>query len=136
MLVVQLLRWLLDHPLEADIPAGLLAGLSHPKLARALTAVHERPGAAWSLAAMADAAGMSRSAFASAFKAQLGVAPAEYLLHWRVSIAQTMLVGGASVKSAGDELGYASAASFSRAFAQAAGSSPRAWLQGQDKLVT
>ena len=136
VLLVQLLRWLLDHPQEAGMPAGLLAGLSHPKLARALTAVHERPGAKWSMEAMAQAAGMSRSAFASAFKVHLDVAPAEYLLHWRVSIAQTMLVGGASVKAAGNELGYASAASFSRAFAQAAGSSPRAWLQGQDRPVT
>ena len=131
VLVLQLLRWLLDHPQEAGMPPGLLTGLAHPKLARALTAVHERPGGAWSLAAMAQAAGMSRSAFAAAFKAELGVAPAEYLLQWRVSIAQTMLIGGSSVKEAGSELGYASAASFSRAFAQALGSSPRAWLQSR-----
>ncbi|ROZ79878.1 AraC family transcriptional regulator [Ramlibacter sp. WS9] len=128
VLVLQLLRWLLDHPQEAGIPRGLLTGLAHPKLARALTALHERPGEPWSLASMAEAAGMSRSAFASEFKALLGIAPADYLLRWRVSIAQTMLAGGASVKEASSELGYASAASFSRAFAQASGSSPRAWL--------
>jgi AraC-like DNA-binding protein len=50
------------------------------------------------------------------------------LLRWRVSLAQTMLRDGASVKAASDALGYASAAAFSRAFTQAVGQSPRAWL--------
>jgi hypothetical protein len=40
------------------------------------------------------AAGMSRSAFAAEFKLQLGVTPAEYLLRWRVSLAQSMLLAG------------------------------------------
>lgn len=127
VLMLQLLRWLLDHPREAGIQEGLLMGLSHPKLARALTRMHECPGQAWSLAAMAREAGMSRSAFAAQFKSALGTSPAEYLLRWRVSIAQAMLRRGASVKSISDELGYASAAAFSRAFAQRVGASPRAW---------
>lgn len=129
VLVVQLLRWMLDHPEDAGLPVGLFAGLSHPKLARALTALHERPGAAWTLASMAARAGMSRSAFAALFKSVLGTSPADYLLQWRVSIAQSMLAGGASVKAVSDALGYASAASFSRAFAQTAGASPRMWLK-------
>lgn len=131
VLLLQLLRWLLDHPEEADLPNGLLTGLAHPRLARALVAVHERPGEAWTLESMAAQAGMSRSAFAATFKDQVGETPAEYLLRWRVSIAQSLLRGGQSIKAAADELGYASASSFSRAFAQTAGVSPRAWLQLQ-----
>ena len=131
VLLLQLLRWLLDHPEEAGMPAGLIYGLSHPKLARALTAMHENPGGEWALESMARAAGMSRSAFAAEFKLQVGTPPAEYLLQWRVSIAQSMLTSGASIKSASEKLGYASAASFSRAFAQAVGRSPRIWLQGR-----
>jgi len=98
-------------------------------LARALTAVHESPGAAWALESMAQAAGMSRSAFAAEFKLQVGMTPAEYLLRWRVSLAQSMLLAGGSVKLASEKLGYASAASFSRAFVQSVGVSPRDWLQ-------
>lgn len=134
VLVLQLLRWLLDHPSQGGVQEGLLSGLAHPKLARALTALHERPGKAWSLEAMALEAGMSRSAFAAEFKAMLGVTPAEYLLQWRVAIAQSMLRSGARVKRASDELGYASAAAFSRAFTQAAGMSPRLWLKQQESL--
>jgi AraC-like DNA-binding protein len=80
---------------------------------------------------MAEAAGMSRSAFAAEFKAAIGVPPGVYLLRWRVSIAQAMLRNGASVKRISDELGYASPAAFSRAFSQVEGASPRAWLKDQ-----
>jgi AraC-like DNA-binding protein len=130
VLMLQLLRWLLDHPEQADMRDGLLSGLAHPKLSRALTRMHERPGEAWSLDAMAQVAGMSRSAFAAEFKVTLGTTPADYLLRWRVAISQSMLRDGASVKHVGDELGYASAAAFSRAFAQIVGASPRLWLKG------
>jgi AraC-like DNA-binding protein len=129
VLLLQVLRWMLDHPDASDVPAGLLSGLAEPRLARALTAVHERPGAPWTLEAMAAAAAMSRSAFAAAFKARLGVAPAAYLLGWRVALAQTRLRAGESVKTVADALGYTSATAFSRAFAQHCGVSPRAWLQ-------
>jgi AraC-like DNA-binding protein len=129
VLMLQLLRWMLDHPTEAGLPAGLLTGLSHPKLARTLTALHDRPAEAWNLESMAQTAGMSRSAFAVAFKENLGVSPADYLLRWRVSIMQTLLRDGASIKASADQLGYATAASLSRAFTQVVGESPRGWLQ-------
>jgi AraC-like DNA-binding protein len=129
VLLLQVLRWLLDHPGHGGMTAGLLQGLAHPKLARALTAMHESPGAAWALEPMAEAAGMSRSAFAAEFKLHLGVTPAEYLLQWRIALAQSMLLAGSPIKLASEKLGYASAASFSRAFAQSVGLSPRAWLQ-------
>ena len=77
VLLLQMLRWLLDHPDQGGIDDGLLCGLAHPKLARLLTALHERPGEPWPLEAMAAEAGMSRSAFAAEFKATLGSAPAE-----------------------------------------------------------
>ena len=78
---------------------------------------------------MAAQAGMSRSVFAATFKDQVGETPADYLLRWRVSVAQTLLRSGQSIKAAANALGYASASSFSRAFAQTTGVSPRAWLQ-------
>jgi AraC-like DNA-binding protein len=129
VLILQLLRWLLDHPEDAGLAPGLLSGLSHPKLARVLTALHEHPAQAWSLEAMAATAGMSRSAFAATFKACLDETPADYLARWRVSLAQSLLREGWSVKSASDQLGYSSAASLSRAFAHSVGVSPRGWLQ-------
>lgn len=128
VVLIQLLRWLIDHPHEAGIQPGLLTGLADPRLARALVALHETPGAPWSLAGMAEQAGMSRSAFAAAFKAAVGQPPADYLADWRLSLAQAQLRQGRPVKAIADELGYASASALSRLFSQRLGRSPRQWL--------
>ncbi len=128
VVLLQLLRWLLDHPQESGVSCGLLWGLSDPALARALTAMHESPGTPWSLEAMAQQAGMSRSAFAARFKEVLGVTPAEYLSDWRMAIAKSLLRTGRSVKFIADALGYANASALSRVFAQRVGVSPRVWM--------
>jgi AraC-like DNA-binding protein len=132
VLLLQLLRWMLDHPEAADLPRGTLTGLAHPKLARALVALYEQPGEDWRLERLATQAGMSRSAFAVAFKEQLGETPGEHVAGLRMSIAQGLLREGRSVKAIADELGYSGAAALSRAFTQAIGASPRAWLQQAD----
>lgn len=128
VVLLQLLRWLLDHPGRAQMPPGLLTGLADPQLARTLTALHEAPGEPWSLEQMAAQAGMSRSAFAARFKAVVGETPADYLAHWRLTLAQAHLRGGRSIKSMAQELGYANPSALSRVFAQKLGLSPRAWL--------
>lgn len=133
VLILQLLRWLLDHPEQAGLAPGLLRGLSHPKLARLLSALHERPAQAWSLQAMAATAGMSRSAFAATFKAYLDETPADYLARWRLSIAQSLLREGWSIKSVSDQLGYSSPAALSRAFSLSVGVSPRGWLRSRNE---
>lgn len=128
VLLLQILRWLLDHPDEGTVPTGLLMGLAHPQLSKALVGIQERPGDPWTVDSMAACAGMSRSAFAVAFKAQVGETPADYLAQWRLSIAQAQLRNGASVKAIAQDLGYGSASALSRVFAQKVGVSPRAWL--------
>jgi AraC-like DNA-binding protein len=131
VLLLQLLRWLLDHPEESGMPAGLLNGLSHPQLAKALVALHESPGDDWTLPRMAECAGMSRSAFAATFKSHVGEGPAEYLAHWRLSIAQSRLLLGSPLKAVAEDLGYSSASALSRVFAQKVGVAPRDWLKRQ-----
>ena len=128
MVLIQLLRWLIDHPAEAGIQAGLMTGLADPRLARALVAMHQTPGAPWSLADLAGHAGMSRSAFAAAFKDAVGQPPADYLADWRLALAQSRLRDGRPVKAIAAELGYANASALSRAFSRKLGASPRAWL--------
>lgn len=135
VVLVQLLRWLLDHPEEAGVSAGLLAGLSDARLARALVAVHESPGESWSLERMAARAGMSRSSFAAHFRAVVGDTPAEYLADWRIGIAQAHLRAGRPVKAVADELGYANASALSRLFRQKLGASPRQWLEQHKRVA-
>lgn len=128
VVLIQLLRWMLDHPGELSLPPGLLPGLADERLAPALVAMHEAPGEPWSLDALARRATLSRSAFAARFKEVLGRSPGDYLTEWRLTIAQEQLRAGMSVTSVAAELGYASASAFSRVFAQRIGRSPRAWL--------
>lgn len=133
VVLLQLLRWLLDHPQQAQMPPGLLTGLADPQLSRTLTALHEAPGEPWSLAQMAQQAAMSRSAFAARFKAVVGDTPADYLAHWRLTLAQAHLRAGRSLKSIAHELGYANPSALSRVFAQKLGMSARDWREAVDE---
>jgi len=128
VVLIQLLRWVLDHPQQAGVPGGLFAGLSHPRLAAALVAMHEQPGEAWTLERMAQQAGMSRSAFAGCFREVVGQTPADYLAGWRLSLAQAELRNGRPLKAIATDLGYANPSAFTRLFTHKTGCSPRQWL--------
>lgn len=129
VVMLQLLRWLLDHPQEAGVRTGLITGLSDPRLARTLVALHEAPGEPWDLHRMAACAGMSRTAFATTFREVMGQTPADHLADWRMALAQSQLRQGRSVKALADELGYANPSALSRAFTARTGLSPREWLR-------
>ena len=131
VVLIQLLRWMLDHSGRLDLPPGLLPGLADERLAPALVAMHEGPGESWSLDTLARTANMSRSAFAAHFKEVLGRSPGDHLTEWRLTVAQERLRAGQSVTSVAAELGYASTSSFSRVFAQRIGLSPRAWRESE-----
>jgi len=128
VVVLQLLRWLLDHPQEAGVRPGLIIGLSDPRLARALVAMHDSPGEDWTLERMAERAGMSRTAFANTFRKTVGQTPADYLTGWRIALAQSRLREGRPIKMLAEEVGYANPSALSRAFTAKVGMSPRDWL--------
>ena len=129
VVLIQLLRWLIDHPEEAGVQTGLITGLSDPRIALALVAMHESPGEPWSLQALAECAGMSRSAFAALFRLAVGQTPLDYLADWRLSLAQSRLREGHPVNLIANELGYANASALSRLFSVRLGVSPREWLR-------
>jgi AraC-like DNA-binding protein len=128
VVLLQLLRWLLDHGEAGGISIGLASGLADPQLARALTAMHEHPELSWTVDSLAERAAMSRSAFASAFRKTVGITPADYLTDWRLAIARKRLRQGQAVKAIAPALGYANASALSRVFTQRVGLSPREWL--------
>ncbi|RGE21006.1 AraC family transcriptional regulator [Leucobacter sp. wl10] len=127
VVLIQLLRWILDHVEQLGVPAGLLTGLADARLTPALVALHEEPERDWTLQTMAREARMSRSAFAAHFREVVGLAPGEYLTQWRLTLARRLLRAGTAVSAVATEVGYGSASSFSRAFAQHVGCSPRDW---------
>lgn len=109
-----------------DTSPGVLAGLADPRLARALTAMHEQPGRPWTVERLADAAGMSRTRFAAQFRAVVGRPPLDYLTGWRMTLAHQQLAAGKPVKTVAAAMGYDSPAAFSRVFHRQFRHSPRA----------
>lgn len=107
--------------------AGFLRGLAQPQLAKALTAMHGEPAREWTVEALAGVAGMSRSAFAAAFREVVGETPGEYLARWRMAVAQSLIRGGKPLKWVGEQVGYSSQAGFLKAFKAVLGISPTAW---------
>jgi transcriptional regulator GlxA family with amidase domain len=124
VLLVQILRELMEQRL---VSTGMLAGMGHPKLRKALVAMHDEPAASWSLEQLAATAGMSRTVFANAFRSVVGITPGQYLQTWRMGIAQKLLVRGMPLRHIADATGYADEAALSRAFKAATGCSPRDW---------
>lgn len=130
VLLVECLRW---HGIGDDaMPSGLLAGMRDPALARVLRAIHADIRAGWTVADLAKLAGMSRSAFAARFTETVGCAPIEYLLRWRMALAQNALSrGGKPLDRVAEEIGYESASAFSTAFRRRFGCSPGAFARSQ-----
>lgn len=115
-----------------ELSTGLLAGLRDAGLARALEALHAEVSAKWTVAGLAKLAGMSRSAFAARFTEILGCSPIEYLLRWRMMLAQDALSrGGTPLDRVALAIGYDSASAFSTAFRKRFGCSPGAYARYQ-----
>jgi AraC-like DNA-binding protein len=103
----------------------LLAGLAHPLLHPVLVAMHESPAHAWTIEALADLAGLSRSHFMALFPKVVGTTAMSYLTKWRVHLGQRDLRrGNAKVKAVARRVGFSSAEAFSRAYRREFGRSP------------
>lgn len=126
VVLIQVLRQMME---TEQIQGGMLAGLSHPKLRKAIVAMHEQPGQEWSLDALASISGMSRSVFANSFRSIVGCTPGSYLQGWRVRLVQQGLRQGRQLKMIAIEVGYGSEAALSRAFKAHCGLAPREWRQ-------
>ncbi len=134
-----LLILIVRHVVESGrVTSGVLAGLADPRLAKALTAMHEAPRKAWTLDDLAGVAGMSRTRFAEHFRARIGRTAIDYLTVWRMTVACQLLARGKPVKSVALEVGYQSAAAFSRVFSRVTGQAPRnssgAGLRGSNPI--
>jgi AraC-like DNA-binding protein len=124
VVIIQLIRHLMANN---AVNVGLLAGLAHPQLQRAIVALHEAPAKSWTLEQLAERAAMSRSAFANTFREVVGVTPGDYLTGWRITLAQTMVKQGRALKHIAAEVGYGSEVALSRAFSARVGMSARAY---------
>jgi AraC-like DNA-binding protein len=107
---------------------GWLSGLGDPPVGRALSAIHEDPARRWTVEALADVAGLSRSAFAGRFADVVGQTPLKYLAAWRLDLAADQLKSGVSkIADIAPAVGYGSEAALARAFKTQFGVTPAAF---------
>jgi len=118
VLMKQCLILLLRQHLTVEaISSPLMTALQEPKLAPAVIAILETPGAAFTVESLATLSGMSRAAFAERFSGVFHQGPMEFVQQVRLRIAARLLGGtDLPVKVIATTIGYASRSAFSRAF--------------------
>jgi AraC-like DNA-binding protein len=109
---------------------GWLRAIFDPRMGTALSAIHDSVKMPWTVESLAEAAGMSRSAFAARFKELLGQTPLEYVTQWRMQKAMPLLQQrDKKLIDVARSVGYESDAAFSKAFKRVVGASPGEYLK-------
>lgn len=121
VLLVRLLRGQIE---QGETATGLIGGLSHPRLSRAIVAIHEQPGRLWKIEDLAVMAGLSVSRFAELFSAIVGQAPMAYLRGWRMLLARQDIERGERIQNVARKYGYGSSEALSRSFRRRYGANP------------
>ncbi|MEU4197319.1 AraC family transcriptional regulator [Kribbella sp. NPDC026611] len=115
LLVLILRAWFEDNECPTD--RGWARALTDPAVARSLELIHEKPGAAWTVAELAAHVGLSRAAFARRFTEAVGEPPLTYLARWRMTTAARLLRDlDRPLATVAKEIGYTSEFAFAKAF--------------------
>lgn len=124
---IALIRILRFHLAEVALARpGWLYALADPQMSAAIAAMHDAPSRRWTVASLASLVALSRTTFATRFKATVGTPPMDYLTQLRMLIAARRLAEpGTRVSVVAQELGYESESAFSTAFKRATGLPPR-----------
>ncbi len=123
IVLIQALRAHMAAPGRPE--AGWLRAVIDPAIGASLRAIHERLSEPWTVADLALAAGMSRSAFAPRFKELTGATPLDYLTRWRMYRASHLLrETDRKLADVAQAVGYDSDAAFIKAFKRVLGLAP------------
>lgn len=125
ILIIQAIRHWIESAPEAR--SGWLGALRDPVIGRSIALVHRHPAEAWTVASLAAAVSMSRSAFSARFSELVGESPMSYVTSWRMLLGTDLLRNEQlPVAQVAEQLGYGSEAAFSRAFKRHTGMTPTA----------
>lgn len=112
---------------QAPDISRLMTAVYDPQIGQSLSLIHGNVAHGWTVESLAAAVGMSRSRFAERFRELVGTGPMAYITDWRLQRALNLLAGSnAPIKAVAHQIGYRSAAAFTRAFTERFGDSPKA----------
>jgi len=120
----QLIIGLMREVVRADLNSHLHPCRSDYRIRRALNEMQGALDTPFDFDAVARNAGLSRSRFNVLFKEMVGVGPAIYGNALRLEAALAALAARSKAKDVADDLGFSSAANFSRFFQQHTGVPP------------
>ena len=120
VLVTVLRSWLAERPGASGLTA-YDAAVDH-----ALRLMHHSPEHGWTIASLAQEAGLSRAALARRFTDAVGEPPMSYLTRWRLALAADLLAStDHGIEQVARQVGYGSPFALSAAFKRVRGVSPR-----------
>lgn len=126
LLLITVLRHWLDR--ADDAAPRWYAGQADPVVGPALRLVQHHPEQPWTVAGLAAAAHVSRSAFARRFTDVVGQSPVAYLTEWRLALAADLLLDESrTLASVAGQVGYGTPFALSAAFRRERGMSPQQW---------
>ncbi|WP_372572653.1 AraC family transcriptional regulator [Ruegeria jejuensis] len=132
---IVLIQTLRHHQTTRDGDLGWLAALADARLSLALKAAHSEPGKKWTIATLAQCAGMSRSVFARRFQKTVGQSPMEYVSALRmIKACDQLLSSGDTIAVVAEKFGYQSENAFNTAFKRIMGSPPRQFVNARKPL--
>jgi transcriptional regulator GlxA family with amidase domain len=107
---------------------GWARALQDPSVRIALENIQQFPAKPWTVAQLAAAGGISRTAFARRFRNLTGEPPLTYLTRWRMTVAARLLrETDFPIDSVAVRAGYGSPFAFGKAFKKSIGTSPGAY---------
>jgi AraC-like DNA-binding protein len=134
LLLITLLRTWFDRP-DSEPPAWYAAH-GDPVVGQALRLMQHHAEHPWTVAELADRAGVSRAAFARRFSELVGEPPMTFLTSWRIALAADLLLEpDATIASVARQVGYATPFALSAAFKRERGISPRDHRRGGTEIV-
>ncbi|MFK7954762.1 MAG: cupin domain-containing protein [Lysobacterales bacterium] len=130
---VQLLR----QEIDSGRLKGVMGALGDPMLGPVLAKIHRSPGRPHTLPSMAQATGLSESAFTQRFKKHIGQTPGQYVRFWRMQAAASQLTSTSrSILDIATQVGYDSEVAFRKAFKATMGIAPGAYRRKDDQMLS
>jgi len=137
MLLLFILRAYITTEPERCTVSGWSAALADPGISAALDAVHRDPAHPWTVASLADLAGLSRAAFSRRFSVLVGQPPLGYLTWWRLGTAARLLRStDAPLSEVATRVGYGSEFAFANAFKRQYGRAPGRFRRASGPVTT